>query len=180
MVTFVNSFGATVMHFEAEARSAHFLNQAALLTVKVYLKNSKGFGRQSFSMTWVSSLHPVLFLHLQFFSVWKEAEPELKVKEVKINVKNHRIVTEYLTLIIINCTRAPICTVHVLVIRWRGQIQLCESVQKQQRRQDAVESKTVTDSWEKLAGLMCSVKHRASLPVLLHSHSPPVITLMMV
>lgn len=51
MVTSVNSFGATVMHFEAEARSTHFLNQVVLFTVKAYLKISKGSGRQSFSIT---------------------------------------------------------------------------------------------------------------------------------
>lgn len=76
MVTSVNSFGATVnMHFEAEAKSTHFLNQVVLLTVKVYSKISKGSGRQSFSITWVSPF--VLFLHLQFPSVWKETETEL-------------------------------------------------------------------------------------------------------
>lgn len=51
MVTSVNSFGATVMHFEAESSLTHFLNQVVFLTVKVYLKISKGSGRQSFSIT---------------------------------------------------------------------------------------------------------------------------------
>lgn len=51
MVMSVNSAGATVMHFEAEATSADFLNQVVFLTVKVYSVNSKGFGRQSVSIT---------------------------------------------------------------------------------------------------------------------------------
>lgn len=46
-----NSFGATVMHFEAESSLTHFLNQVVLLTVKAYLEMSKGSGRQSFSIT---------------------------------------------------------------------------------------------------------------------------------
>lgn len=67
MVTFVNSVGPTVMHLDAEARSIDFLNQVIFLTLKLYLKNSKGFGRQSIPMTRDSSF--VLFLHLQFPSV---------------------------------------------------------------------------------------------------------------
>lgn len=62
MVMFVNSFGLTVMHLDAEARSTDFLNQVIFLTVKVNSKNSKGFGRQSIPMTRVSSF--VLFMHL--------------------------------------------------------------------------------------------------------------------
>lgn len=52
------------MHFEAKSSLTHFLNQEVFLTVTEYLKISKGSGRQSFSMTWLSPF--VLFLHLQF------------------------------------------------------------------------------------------------------------------
>lgn len=64
MVTSVNSFGVTVMHFAAISSLTHFLNQDVFLTITIYLKISKGSGRQSFSMTCISSF--VLFLHLQF------------------------------------------------------------------------------------------------------------------
>lgn len=52
------------MHFEATSSLTHFLNQDVFLTITIYLKISKGSGRQSFTMTWVSLF--VLFLHLQF------------------------------------------------------------------------------------------------------------------
>lgn len=64
MVTSVNSFGVTVTHLEAVSSLTHFLNQDVFLTTTIYLYISKGSGRQSFSMTWISSF--VLFLHLQF------------------------------------------------------------------------------------------------------------------
>ena len=62
MLTSVNSFRTTEMHFEAAASLTDFLNQVVLLTITAYMKISNGSGRQSFSTTRVSPC--VLFPHL--------------------------------------------------------------------------------------------------------------------